>query len=826
MAMVTAHRSTRKAAIVCLAGALLLASACRNEARREPQRVYARAIALRQKGNVAAALKESSAAFDSWNRQPESLWYWRFRVLKAELLLIQADVRNASPLVAQEPPAGLPDRQRIVARLLSARARVADIQDHLPEAIELWGRACAIAEANSLSDLLPVILQARGSRYGRAGDFEKGEADLRKAIALAEQNHDRYVLVSALANMGYYLVRRFRYDEALSWSQQALEISQHDGFEALTAGIQVNTSWAYYRLGNLEKAGETFLAAEKALGRMGLKQSWLVALGNIGNFHLSQGEYRQAIPYFEQAYRVAEELRNDSERATWLNNLAMAHLQAGDLDAADRYNRRAQELYPANSPSRVFPILNGAKIAMSRRNYEEAGRLYQSALAARTPDPFLQWETRAGMAELHFARKDLTGARSETEQALLIVDGSWARLSNDQSKLTFQSRLANFSRAYVDFLMSQNRSEEALEFAESRRGRLLAEKMHLPMDKGTAGGGLRALAGQLHAVLLSYWLAPAQSYLWVVTASEIRTFPLPPESQIRALAERYSRTIQDHREVDLTSNASARELYQILLAPAQALIPPGSRIVLAPDGALHSLNFETLVTTGGHYWLEDAVIEVVASLRLMNRGVVSPAKGQAALLIGDAEENVSGLPKLLAAATEIAEIAALFAEHQVIVGKAASPEAYGAAGPERFATIHFAAHAVANPESPLESAVILSPGVGSHKLYARDVQKIPISARLVTVSACRSAGARPFLGEGMVGFAWAFLSAGAQNVIATLWEVPDQSTARFMRLFYERIRKNMRPAEALREVKLEFLRSEESTRKKPYYWAAFQAYTR
>ena len=99
----------------------------------------------------------------------------------------------------------LPDRQRIVARLLAARARVADIQDHLPEAIELWGRACAIAEANSLSDLLPVILQARGSRYGRVGDFEKGEADLRKAIALAEQNHDRYVLASALANMGYYL---------------------------------------------------------------------------------------------------------------------------------------------------------------------------------------------------------------------------------------------------------------------------------------------------------------------------------------------------------------------------------------------------------------------------------------------------------------------------------------------------------------------------------------------------------------------------------------------------------------------------------------------
>ena len=690
----------------------------------------------------------------------------------------------------------------------------------------MWGRARDIAEKNSLSDILPVILQARGSRYGRAGEFEKGEADLRMAIALAEQNHDRYVLASALANMGYYLLRRFRYDETLQWSERALEICQRDGFEALTAAIQVNTSWAYYRLGDLDKAGQTFKAAENALGRMGLQQSWMTALGNIGNFYLSQGDYRQSIPYFEKAYHVAEEIRNDSEMATWLNNLAMAHLQAGDLEAAGRYNLQAQKLYPADSPSRVFPILNAARISILRGNYDDAGRLYQDALDAGTPDPFLQWETRAGMAELGFAKGDLAAARTETGRALKIVDASWSRLSNDQSKLTFQSRLASFSRSYVDFLMSQNRVEEALEFADSRRARLLAEKMHIPPDKETAGGGLKALAGRLHAVLLSYWLAPQKSWLWVVTASEIRAFPLPPEPQIRSLAERYSRSILDHREADLTVNPAGRELYQVLIAPATAMLPAGSRVVLAPDGALHGLNFETLVTTGGRYWLEDAVIEVVASLRLMNRASGTPAKGQAALLIGDAAEQLSGLPKLQSAAGEIAGISALFPENQVITGEAARPESYRAANPKRFATIHFAAHAVANPESPLESAVILSPGNESYKLYARDVQEIPISARLVTVSACRSAGARPFLGEGMVGFAWAFLGAGAQNVIATLWEVPDQSTAQFMRLFYERIRKSIRPAEALRDVKLEFLRSTDATRRKPYYWAAFQAYTR
>ena len=93
--------------------------------------------------------------------------------------------------------------------------------------------------------------------------------------------------------------------------------------------------------------------------------------------------------------------------------------------------------------------------------------------------------------------------------------------------------------------------------------------------------------------------------------------------------------------------------------------------------------------------------------------------------------------------------------------------------------IHFTAHATANVESPLDSAVVLSGPDDGYKLYARDVAETPLRADLVTVSACRSAGERTYSGEGLVGFAWAFLRAGARNVIAGLWDVDDRSTARF-----------------------------------------------
>ena len=112
--------------------------------------------------------------------------------------------------------------------------------------------------------------------------------------------------------------------------------------------------------------------------------------------------------------------------------------------------------------------------------------------------------------------------------------------------------------------------------------------------------------------------------------------------------------------------------------------------------------------------------------------------------------------------------------------------------------IHFAAHAETNAQRPLESAVILSRSGDRYKLYARDIAGLKLSASLVTISACRSAGARTYGGEGLVGFAWAFLQAGAHAVIAGLWDVGDQTSSALMDKLYEGIASGMSPAAALK----------------------------
>jgi CHAT domain-containing protein len=75
-----------------------------------------------------------------------------------------------------------------------------------------------------------------------------------------------------------------------------------------------------------------------------------------------------------------------------------------------------------------------------------------------------------------------------------------------------------------------------------------------------------------------------------------------------------------------------------------------------------------------------------------------------------------------------------------------------------------------------------------------------------------------------VGLSWAFVRAGAHNVIGALWDVDDASTAILMGRLYDELRRGQPPDAALRTAKLSLLHSKELAHK-PSYWAPFQLYT-
>jgi CHAT domain-containing protein len=194
--------------------------------------------------------------------------------------------------------------------------------------------------------------------------------------------------------------------------------------------------------------------------------------------------------------------------------------------------------------------------------------------------------------------------------------------------------------------------------------------------------------------------------------------------------------------------------------------------------------------------------------------------------MGDAAPASPDFPPLPEARKEVGLLEKYFepSRRLELTGKQATPGAFLTSSPERFAFVHFATHGTASSIRPLESAVILSPEGDSYKLYARDVVEHPLSAYLVTISACNGAGTKTYAGEGLVGLSWAFLRAGAHNVIAGLWEVSNASTPELMDELYRGLHSGQDPATALRNAKLTLVHSSGNYRK-PFYWAPFLLYS-
>jgi len=357
--------------------------------------------------------------------------------------------------------------------------------------------------------------------------------------------------------------------------------------------------------------------------------------------------------------------------------------------------------------------------------------------------------------------------------------------------------------------------------AEASRALLLAEKLNKGEGRvgiDADGARLRSLARASGSTLVSFWLAPRRSYAWVVGADKISSFELQGDEIIVPIAREYLAFVERGRDPMDTENPSGRRLYEALLAPLREAVPPNSRVILEPDGILQPQP---------HYWIEDITLAVTPSLSLMAPAFTrSDWHGPSLLLIGAPAAVDKQFPLLPFAGEEMRLVQGRFASGSAVVyqGATVTPASYLESSPERFRLIHFAAHASANPESPMDSCVVLAGVPPGHKLRGRDIRERPIGAELVTLSACRSAGVRTYAGEGLVGLTWAFLRAGARHVIAGLWEVNDQTTPRLMNDLYGGLAAGQTPRQALRDAKLKMIR-QGGRNAAPYYWAPFQLYT-
>jgi CHAT domain-containing protein/tetratricopeptide (TPR) repeat protein len=790
-----------------------------------PGRLYERAMKLLLEGKRAEALELAERGLRR-ARSPDDRW--RFHLLKASVLLARGQATEAIQLLdgKEEPPRDeevAVRRWTLLSRALRERGREA-------EAERVLERARRLAEGSGSPLLISLTEQLHGIILQRS-DPEQAFQCLRTALEGARKARHAYQEAATLVTLGWSRLRLGRYGEAIPWLEQALAISVSSGYVPLTATARHNLGVCYNALGDWDRALESLREAEAMYSDIQEHAGLAGLFGDLGNTYYFRGEPHNAIACYRRGLALARRLGDQGMAARWLSNLAMMAIETGDLASAERFNQEAVELRmrAGDAGNLVWPLLNAARIAASRGRFAEAEARYLEAIARaeKLDVPQALLEARARLGSLHAQNGAYHLLHEEFGQLAADVARLRRRLSRLEWKFTFQASIIPFYEEYVDVLVRRGEIERAWEVIESCRAPVLAEHATpLTGSRTSSVRAPRAAATREASAVLSYWLAPKRSFLFVRAGNRTEWFTLPPEAAVRRLVEAYSNallSIEDPRE---NRNAIGRRLYEILIAPARKLIPPGANVLVVPDGALHELNFETLLTADDppRYWIEEATVAVTPAVSVLRPA--EPVRARGLLVLGDPKPPSAEFARLPDAGVEIASIGKHFpgSLKRVITGPEANPAAYRESAPQRYALIHFAAHAEANRESPLDSAVILSRHGDAYRLYAREVLAQPLQARLVTISACRSAGARNYSGEGLVGFAWAFLAAGARNVIAGLWDVNDRSTAALISELYGRLAAGESPARALRSAKLTLLAH--PVYRRPYYWAPFQIFTR
>ncbi len=370
----------------------------------------------------------------------------------------------------------------------------------------------------------------------------------------------------------------------------------------------------------------------------------------------------------------------------------------------------------------------------------------------------------------------------------------------------------------------------AFDLLQRYKARTLQERIWGPMPRGlTADADTLVTLHELQTrvlrtgeVFLDAYVGTGASLLFAVARDTCVVATLPGDEDL---------TTRVDVLVDLFSHAgpaseanrlvhTGATLWRTLAAPVLPLVAHATSVVWSPDGVLHHLPLNAVLHDPGAAMpappcARVPAAAVLAGLREGDDTVVAPR----GVLAVAAPHTARGEP-LHGADAEVAWLAHRFrgVSRPRPAELAVTDEIPGVWLADH-AVIHLAAHARLDEQRPWNSYLELTTRGDSLVLRASDVARLHLGARLAVLSSCASAGAQVVAGEGMLGLATGFLSAGVPAVIATLWPVDDATTARLMGDFYEALATGAPAIDALARAQAR-CRQNPATRH-PFYWAGF-----
>jgi CHAT domain-containing protein len=651
-----------------------------------------------------------------------------------------------------------------------------------------------------------------GAGLVNGGRYKEALTPLNEAIRIATSRPDlAYPSIAVYAKIDA-LNGLHQYPDALALANLSMSKLQGTLYENHKAQVYISRASVYRESGDLQRAIEDYGSSLDISTRTKNYRGMTDAGGLLSQAFETAGQLRPALETINAA--IAANQMIPDELYLVPRNLA---IKADILSKMGR-NEESDTLYKKSVSLVNVMIQHASTTNIQRQLLTTMSDVYSGYFASLS---------RRKLYDESLSVLEQVRGRLETE-ALLHHGNTEIHAPTEEEKRLTQ---LNISLINADDPAARARITSAIYNSE-----LAASPSSLAQETITHPVRLAVLQRTLsrNALLLEYVLAVPDSYVLAVTREGVSVYRLPSKPTIEADANAY-RKAMGGQKVDV---ALAQRLFAELLAPVKEY-GQKSDLIVVPDGGLHLLPFSGLRDSVG-YVLENHTVAVSPSATvfdlLRNRiatkdAPTMPYIGVAAwtqatdtrnpivrAVTGPQKSQLTPLPDSKLEVEAIAED--LPRPSTILLGSEATKSRFDSLALDSTEVVHLALHGYADLDYPDRSALIFAPdasGKDDGLLKVRDIRTLHLTAKLVTLSACNT-GVGPVGVAGVANLANAFIEAGADTVVSTLWELEDHSTQHLMTTFYGQLAMHERKVDALRAAQLELLKQGLP----PYYWAGVQ----